>query len=304
MHRTILMLVAVTILAMGVVSAENVTIMDGESEVDITSAYPEFVGNVTLHDNEAMGDNELDLTPGTTTPINCSGEIYDFDGWSDVANISAVIWSNQTTYGGAEDPVNHYTNESCNWTQLSATNVTFQCLFDVQFYADPVNWTCNVTVSDQEGLNTSATDDAVMLEMLALDLPTPLVDFGDMSLGQNKSDVNLTIENEGNVQMDADVDAWYLGGDSTSDVAMNCSYGNISLTNLKTSNVTGNYSDYFSLNVAGPDYFAYDDMNLDRALSGTTPTSTDLYFGLLVPDVYGLGGFCQGNISVQVRKST
>ena len=283
-----ILMVLVSILTAGVALAET-----GTTQVTILNTAPS-VDSVELND-AATGDEVIDLAAATTQTLTCSGLASDADGLTDITGVSAVIWSANSAMGSADDPTNHYTNASCNYN--SGTGA-FDCDFAVQFYADPAVWTCSVTATDASSDTGSLTDTATVNQLLALNIPDGTnIDFGSLAVGQNTalSSLNVTFENEGNIEIDVDVDAYETGGDQNSANSMTCTTGYLPVGNFRASLTQGAFATYTPMVQAGHQSFT--GTNLARQTSGTTPTSDTLFFGLEVTS--GVNGACTGVVSVQ-----
>jgi hypothetical protein len=284
-------------LLMCIVLASFVVAEDGTTEVNITNSAPTIL-TVELND-ASTGDDSMNLTAATTTVIYCNGTATDADGDSDIALVQSELWSNASNYGAVDNPTNHYTNASCAY----ASGV-FSCEYYVQFYADPAEWACNVTAIDSYSDNGSLSDNATMQALVALDIPDAThIDFGDLAIGENTSDgsFNITFENEGNVELDIELDAWETNGIQTSSNSMNCTVGNIGITYFRASLSQGLFNTYTSMSASGPDYTLFES-NLTRQTTGVTPTNDTIFLGLEIPT--GVGGHCTGVVSVVGLQST
>jgi hypothetical protein len=270
---------------------------NGSMGVNITSAMPQINTN-ELNEQGDSGDESMDLTPGNTTSLMCSGNATDFDGNNDIDFIWADLYSNLTTYDSELNNTDHYQNSSCAY---DAGASIYNCTFNVQFYADPTNWICNVSVNDSYNLTHYRHDNASITTLLAIDIPdATFLDFGDMMIGDNKStEHNITLENKGNIEIDVDVDTWETTGDQDSANALNCSLGNIPIDNFRVSLTKGAYGTYTPMTQVG--YTSYDN-NLGRQVSGVSPTTDIVYLGLMIPAL-GMGGTCTGVISLQAVSS-
>lgn len=281
------MFILVGLLSMSFALAE-----DGTTEVTILNTAPS-AGTPELND-ASTGDETMTLTAATTTTITCSGVASDADGLTDITGVSGVIWSDNAAYGDADAPANHYTDADCGYVVGTGA---YSCSFDVQFYADATNWNCNVTATDNALATGSATDTATMNQLIALDIPDAThIDFGSLSVGQSTSLPGLTLafENEGNVQIDVQVDAWDTGASLNSGSSMNCTVGTLPIGNFRASLTQGAFATYTQMVQSG---YATFDANLAQQTTGSTPTTDDLFFGLEITS--GVSGTCTGVVSVQ-----
>ena len=226
MKFIILMTVSIILSCSMVLGAQNDT---GDTTVTIVSAVPSIL---TIELNDAtLSDNSITLTAAAKTNLTCNGTANDTDGLGDITAISAVIWGPSSTYGGADSDDDHYTNSSCTYIQATGA---FGCRFDsVEFYAEIGNWTCNVSVTDIANNTNTSEDDAIIQTLLAIDIPDATnIDFGSVAISGISSEQSVTFENEGNVEIDVDLD-FYRDNDTINDAsAMNCTNGTIPVGNI------------------------------------------------------------------------
>lgn len=251
------------------------------------------ISSVQLNEVGDSGDESLLLQAGTTQPMRCFGTVTDADGNSDINTVRAVFYSSLVLDVSPDAPRNHYSNSSCSYDTGTGA---YECSVPIYFYANPGTWSCKVYVNDSVSNLAFSSDSATMGTLLAMDIPDGTnIDFGGMVVNEQKisPSLNISIFNIGNVLFDVDVDTWLTGGDSSSANSLNCTVNNIPTSNFKSSFTYGSYSSYTSMLISG--YYRYD-ANLDRQISGSTPTHKTLYLGLQTPsDVQGI---CSGVISV------
>ena len=142
-----LMLCSVVIfgLSLSAYAAENETV---DTILTLVSTAP-FVEQIYLDDLDNTTDAQIDLSPNATELVNCYGNVNDTDGYADLRNVTATIYSSgvgTTAYSGGEDPLHRYQNESCTLDFMN--DGFFNCTFDVQYYAQNTTWTCGVNVKD------------------------------------------------------------------------------------------------------------------------------------------------------------
>ena len=209
----------------------NVTV---DTILNITNSFPEVL-SITID------PDPLTLNAGTTTTLVVNATIRDFDGFGDIVNVTAIFFDNATsTVGAADDNNNHYTNGSCTQVSGSGIFANYTCQFDLQYYANNAStWTANVSAFDTLGFNNSLTNASTINALLALNV-TPLIDFGDLAVGDiSPSSEEANVTNYGNTMINVSV---YGFGNVTGDgLAMVCSFRNISIANER-----------FSLNASEP----------------------------------------------------
>ena len=260
----------------------------GDTTLTITSSIPS-ISTVELNDI-STGDNQIDLNPATVRELNCWGTATDPDGLEDINSVWAVIYGATSSPGAADFDDDHYTNNSCDYDNSTGN---YNCTFpDVQFYAVNGTWTCLVNVSDFSGNTNTSNDTASISELLAIDIPDATeIDFGSVAVGTASGEHSVTVENEGNVPMDIDVDA-YRDNNNTADTnGMNCSVGFIPTTNFNTSLTSG--SSYIML--LGPSIQTLDADFAEATGNGQVPTTDIVYLVVEVPSA-GVAGDCDGTI--------
>lgn len=202
--------------------------------VSLVAASPASpaVGTITASDS-------IDLASCSTKVVWCNATASDADGWTDIDAVNATLWDPAaTTEAAADDNSNHYTNSSCPLgTNTSLTDVPANCSFTLQYYANAAEWTCKLMVNDSTSATGSANITTVTVnQLIALDAEN-LVDFGSLDPGATSSaDVNNTITNCGNVQIDINLS----GADLTNNGA---TVANITVGQVKY-NVTSYDQDY------------------------------------------------------------
>ncbi|MGM5484478.1 MAG: hypothetical protein ACQEP1_01245 [Nanobdellota archaeon] len=264
----------------------------GDTQVNITSVPN--VSNVELND-DIRGDNEMDLTAGTETLLNCSADVTDPNGNSDIDNVSAEIYGPSSYLGDGDQDDFHYSNPDCTYESASGEA---ECLFpDVEFYAEPGEWHCRINATDIDGnSNASEDDNATMNELLAIDIPDSLlIDFGEIGVGETSNEKSSTYENEGNVEIDTELDVYNDSSTGTSDTeAMDCDSGSIPAENINASSDTGGTLTGTSMVGSGGTVIL--DENLTKATGNDSPPTSDLiYWRLHVPESGALGA-CTGKV--------
>lgn len=235
MKKIMLILISVFLLVMfsnlAAAATNNVTNKGNKTtQVTITSTAP-FVVNVSFTNTD--GTTPLDLSPATTSKMNCTGYAGDIDGVADISTVNATVYLTTTGPTASDNYTNHYTiaNNSCTQTNYNATHLTYNCDVDVYFNAQPGGWTCNVSVWDSAGLNASNTDTASMSSLLAININASTLDFGNMQVGTNTTtnDYNITVINDGNVIFDVKMETF--GNTPNDNLTMDCTTSNITNSN-------------------------------------------------------------------------
>ncbi len=288
-------LVGVSMVTSGVIGANQSTTI---ARVYVWNTEPNLY-SVT------MTPAAVDLTPGNTTQVNCTGYVWDYNGFADVNVTEAILYHSTVVSTDADDNNNHYTltgaNCSCNQTGSSDTNATCICPFDVWYYATNGTWTCNMTISDKGGnateriynFNSSNEGTGVINTVVGINVPAEL-DYGNLSVTETSTEKVANISNFGNVPINISVRG-YGGTDSTAqhNLSMICAYGNMTMEKEKWSLVSGTaYASMIALT------------NESVSLNWTLPVRTNddgygmdtnsTYWRLEVP--LTVGGNCNGTL--------
>ncbi|MGM5484482.1 MAG: hypothetical protein ACQEP1_01265 [Nanobdellota archaeon] len=265
---------------------------EGDTTVNITSARPD-VTNVHLYDN-TTGDDELELEAGAETTFNCTADVTDPNGNDDIEFVSAEIYGPSSSFGDTDFDDYHYTNSSCSYDSGAGTA---HCMFpDVEFYAEPGEWHCQINATDYAGNeNATETDNATLLDLAAIDISNDLlIDFGDVGVGDVSGEQTTNFNNTGNIALDVENDVYNDSVTGTSDAdAMECDSGTIPVDNINASTTTGNLGSGTSMVESGTVTMA---TSLAEATGDDqTPSAGDLYWNLKVPSS-NVAGTCNGKV--------
>jgi len=267
---------------------------DEEPDMTLTASNTApTVDSVLLEDDDETIENELDLASGTTKLINCSGTVSDADGNSDIDNVTSVLYDNETSSPGAADNNNsHYTNSSCDTTVLDADTLNYDCLFGVQFHANPGLWACNVTVNDTTGAIDTKVDNSTITELMAIDVADADIDFGNLKVGKDTGTTDQTkvITNVGNIAFDLNLEVY----DSiyNDNLSMNCTDGSINASYERWS-FTAN-TDYSLKNESVSDGIGTDISNFN--LSKGASSTKNIFWGMGIPITPIVSGNCSGTV--------
>jgi len=257
------------------------------------NAIPYFTAGPTLEDNVIAPADEIDLFPNTQTTVWCNGTAADENGFADLVSVSGVLFHESSTATAADDPLNHYSDADCNVTL--DTDGIFSCVFNMEFYALNGTWTCEVNVTDTASQSNVSDDTSRVTELLAIDVNDGDIDFGSLAMGTNTTttDYTKTVTNQGNIQIDLQLNAWsdFATPDENDANAMSCTSGALTVDWLRYSLVAAtDYDLRTSLVQAGP----VTESSFDLAAGAAS--SRDVHFGIGVP-TSGVGGACTGVLS-------
>ncbi|MBN2142516.1 Ig-like domain repeat protein [Candidatus Woesearchaeota archaeon] len=198
--------------------------------VNITQAIPEIL-NISCNDND-----DITLNPGSSQKVWCSVLVRDWGGGNTIQAVNATLYYALNASWDPDDNNVHYTNDTCTWNNTDGYNATWDCAFDVWYYANNGTWIINATAQDDFPYNVSSTAYASILPMYALNV-TDVIDFGDMYVGEISSSlVQANVTNFGN--MDINVSVYGFGGEDESGGAgtsLVCEQRNISIANERYS---------------------------------------------------------------------
>lgn len=253
-------------------------------------------------DNSSIECNEpIILTSGMTSRLSCNVTASDQNGWQDIYAISAVLWYNNTAnITDSDSYANHYTRNTCNLTSGIGLERIGECWFDIQYFADPGEWTVKFNVTDEEGeWNASNISDITIYDFLALSA-SGIINFGSMLPGQiSESAETAVINNTSNQEIDI-----ILDGQSN----INCTIGTIPLSNIHYDTLAGDYASMcgiLSTNADDTCNKLSTLFNLEKIQTQTgsieIPTK-DIYWNIYVPE--GVSGLCSGTVTYTAVAST
>ncbi|MGM5484481.1 MAG: hypothetical protein ACQEP1_01260 [Nanobdellota archaeon] len=213
---------------------------EGDTTMQVKNEAPD-VTNIVLHDG-TKGDNELELEAGNETTFNCTADVTDPNGNDDILFVSAEIYG-PTSYYGDYDQDDHHYSDSCIYDKATGTA---KCTFpDVEFYAEPGEWHCQLNATDEDGnKNATERDNATLLELAAVDISDSLlIDFGDVGVGDVSGFQGMEFFNIGNIAIDLENDVYNDSATGINDSdAMDCDTGTIPTGNINVSASSGETS--------------------------------------------------------------
>jgi hypothetical protein len=216
--------------------------------------------------------------------VTANATITDYDGRGDITGASAVFYLTGSS-GESDNENNHASDGSCtliNGTGAYDKNAT--CSFTLGYMALPGTWIVNITATDgtHSGSGTANRD---VSTLLALDVLTSTIEFGEMSPGGNSTDpANVTVQNLGNLVLGTN----YSGTDYT------CAVGSIDVGNTKYNNTALSYTAMTTALTIGP----VQDPGFSLAVRTGGTNATDLeFFTILIPSS-GAIGLCQNTVTI------
>jgi len=279
----------------------------------------EQIGELPLVINVTIDDffKNTTLTANSTKTITCIALVADYDGEDGLSNSTAVFYDiNNATNESSSDNNNHYINNSCHieknfgsWKSYTDDEYSAlsTCTFQVEYYANPGDWNCSLSITDNESQTHQKEDTIEILELLAISLPDS-IDYGTIDILTVSSEQTIKIENLGNIAIDIAISAYaHTPGDN---LAMNCTEGEnktLELENEKYNMTDGTsgeiefsefQNNYKSVsNSSTIESIALDYRHNDSSSEAVNPT----YWRTYIP--IGIAGTCSGNIVFDAMKA-
>lgn len=303
------LLIGVSFTTNYVTGATNYTNATVIAKLNVTNTGPNIT-SVVLDDLADDQPDEIDLTTNTVTAVYCNATVWDYNGWQDIDpdSVNATIYINNTgdvTIDSADDNNNHYTNRSCGSCVPgpTSTEAICDCRFAVQYYANATVWKCNISITDKGGtgkpgeelnFSDSGTSTATITKLLALDTPTTVLDYGNLSVTEISAAIERNVTNVGNVDFNLTTRGYGSDNESVGqNVSMICDFGNITFGNQRY--VVGNNVTFGAMknltNQTLDSNFTFsqktDDNNLGLEFNET-------FWRLEIP--LSVGGICNGTI--------
>ena len=257
---------------------------------------------------ELNGGSDITLTPNETTKIWCAAIVRDYNGDNDITGVNATLYHSSYTSDTADDNNYHYTNASCNW-QADTGGYGYgddgyhslaNCTFDVEYYADPGTWTCNVTARDTMDWTGENWTTQAVNQLLALGVPD-LINYTEVNATFVSDEQIANVTNLGNVQINLSLHGYGVtDGDGK---AMECTLGNIAYIpvmyekyNLTDSTaVVNSLSEFEATYINLTDSATTKQFNLGyRQEDSYNEAWNETYWRIYVPK--GVAGTCNGTI--------
>ena len=237
---------------------------------------------------DVAAPSTLNLAAYDNVTVTCNVTIYDFD--NNTAGVNATLHRSNMSSVLPADQNYLYTNTSCSLTSPMNFYANYSCTFAVNYFANNGSWLCNATVIDvvnATGSNQSLT--TTVNPLIAIKMPS-LLDYGNIAVNSNSTDIDANITNVGNRDTNISVEGYAVTpGDG---YAMNCSTGNIALSYEKyNKNANVAYASMTALTGATvliPSYSIF------QRQSETLESINSTYWKIAIPP--GVGGTCTGKI--------
>ena len=281
----------------------NVTVTGYGYDVtgNLTMNSPPTFINLTVEDSITNPENELDMTPNTTTHITCSGLVKDYDSIDEIEKINSTFYSIEDSSTKDKDDKNkHYSNNSCsiNKSYGQEDEAYINCSFEIEYYANAGTWNCQVNLTDNMTASTNYTDSSYINPLLAIGVDTP-VDFGEANATEVSEERTMNVTNYGNIMINLSLSGY--GATEEDGNSMDCSEGGSipiyeTKYNLTASNIGAidysTFKQYYTNLSSTP---VTEGVNLNSRQNDTENDAIiETYWRIYMSK--GVGGTCQGNI--------
>ncbi len=213
-----------------------------DTTVNITNSLPEVIFV------KIDGSPNNTLVAGSFVRIVCNGTVRDWNGASTITNVSAAFYYNATDNATSLDDNNtHYTNDTCTLGPLSDPYIrNVSCSFPVMYYANAGTWRCNISAHDPyTNFNASVLNFSIsnfnitnIDGLMALNV-TPLIDYGNLSVGDTSLPQQANVTNLGNQNINISVRGFTNLSYLSNGAGMICDIGNISIESQKFNLIGG-----------------------------------------------------------------
>ena len=269
------------------------------SGASVGNSLPTCVDAVTITDVAG----HITLTTNSTKEVSVSIEVTDNNGCEEVdedEKLTGKIYKTTATDACSLDNNDCYTL-TCTYTAESCTvggtdlAASFTCTANLEYYADPAEWTAKLTPEDGTGSGTAGTDTTTVDTLTGLELKDVTIAYGELALGTNTdtTNQNTTVSNAGNEQIDVQLDGY--GAEDGDGKAMTCTIGTVTIGNEK---YLAEAFDYDTAGTALSDTAATLQMDIAQRTNDVDETAEDeeVYWGFGLP-ADGVGGSCTGKVN-------
>jgi hypothetical protein len=316
----------ITVLLLGLILAVSISFLGvtlvtvnvfGANMTNDTTLARVYVWNTepTLY-NVNVYPNPVDLTPGNTTRVNCTGYVWDYNGWGDIRAMNATLFHwDYAIANDSDDNNTHYTSRNCSCAYTSSTNATCACVFNVLYYAYNGTWVCNMTITDLGGNATPGRkinftswniSNTTINPMMAIDAPDVL-DYGNLSVTETSNLTPLNLTNWGNVAINVSVRGYAGTNESWNDTgnySMFCDLGKIHREYERYSlNNSADFIDMISItNISTRIHPLALMIRTNDTTYGYGVDRNTTYWRINIP--LGVGGSCNGTLEFQATDIT
>ena len=192
-----------------------------DTRVNITGSRPEIIA-VYLQD-------PITLAAGSLRVDTCNVTVRDYNGFADIDTVNATFFNiQQSSLGAADDNNTHYSNGSCAVIagQQGGAFANYTCSIPLTYYAVNGTWNCTGIVNDTSSFTGNGSGKTNISALFALNV-TPLIDYGDMAMGDTSGDVPANVSNLGNRPINVTVRGY--GTAFNDGLSFVCEQGNLTI---------------------------------------------------------------------------
>lgn len=274
------------------------------TQLEVGAVFPEVL-NISVN-----GGSDIVLIANSTKELVCLGLIRDYNNESDFQLVEAEFFDViGSTYGGADDNNEHYTNSSCqiiNDTQGLFGSVDDEfialanCTFDLEYYSNAGQWNCTMKVTDKTALTDTNSKSSTILDLLAVGLPDS-INYGLVNATYVSDEQLANVTNVGNTQLNLSLSGYaQTPGDG---YAMNCSRGSNPFINILYEKYNLSSSTAGALSLSETENYYLNLTAVETVRSFNLPQRQNDAFNEAVNSTYwriyvprGVAGTCEGNI--------
>jgi hypothetical protein len=258
--------------------------------------------------------SQIDLVAANNKTVYCLVNASDADGYANInqTSLNVSIYLLSRGYNETWNPKYQYnliwndtinTNACLNKTMGGGNGsdgwIDYNCSISMPYFTENGTWVCVAQIWDIATLlvHANMSANATVNELIALNISTPLINFGFLALGDNTTDpsFNTTIENIGNVPLTVNMTAHWNQTDILDDkYAMKCGVSYINETDIYFNDVQTGYDALDSGNWKGLErgFQPASQMSLQE-----TANSTNVYYTIF----WGLNLLNSQNLNPQPK---
>jgi len=298
-------LLLVALLATAIVfikSQADTTTVTTSTEITNSPPVVDSVYFSSTDDNFLSNSFSSDLTPGTTTRMYITGIVHDDNSETDINNLYATFYRSSQTcteVGHADENYCYYVaTSSCVIDATGGTplDANYYCPIDLSYYTDSTeaggefpseHWVGFVQVEDDSGATGSLEASTTINTLLALNVPSTGINYGDLGTGATSSDLVITLTQQGNDRADVELSGTDMicDGDGSDNIGVGQQAWAIATATPHSSKT--------------PFTTSSTPANIDVSYRTDDEVSKDLYWSIQIPS-FGVRGTCTGTNTITV----
>jgi len=268
-------------------------------------AYPPFISNFQLNNSQ-----NIVLTEGTTTTVYASSTVTDFNGFADIISATSSIYLSTASAACTSNAQYCYqiATSSCAISNCAGNSCNFMCRADLQYFAEATDasstnyattstsWLATMAVTDSTGLkDTETAIGQDVLTLYGLEVNEGNIAFASTTPNSDtgRTVSTTTVRNTGNSAISIDV----IGTDLTNGA------NSIPVGQQKVASSTFQYASCSLCTVLQGASAQNLNVNIPRPNSTSTAQTTDLYWGIAIPNGTSAGTYAGSNTFIAVGAS-